>query len=399
MVGNKTPRALSTTICIIGRCNAGKSSLINAVAEQDVAIVSPTAGTTTDVVAKSYELLPLGPVIFYDTAGLDDEGDLGQRRMKTTRKALYRSDIALIVISESITPTDKRIINEVKTLDIPFLVVFNKNDVYKPNYEDIKYCLSKGIKYISVSATNSYNIQELKKMIIDIAPEDIKEDISLVKDLIKQNDVVILVTPIDLSAPKGRLILPQVQTLREVLDANATGIVVKESELENTLSQLKNKPNLLITDSQVVREVIQVAPKDMNITTFSILFARNKGDLDLMVKGVQTLDKLKYGDKVLIAEACSHHAQPDDIGKVKIPNLVSKYTGKKIIFDFYNGNDFPDNLEDYSLVIHCGGCMINRKEMNHRLKECAHRNIPVTNYGVVISKTQNVLERVTQILL
>lgn len=399
MVGNKTPRALHTTICIIGRRNAGKSSLINAIAEQEVAIVSPTAGTTTDVVAKPYELIPVGPVIFYDTAGLDDTGDLGERRMKATRKALYRSDIALIVISDPLNDADKRIIREVKNLEIPFIVVFNKNDVYKPSYEDIEYCLKYGIKYISVSATNSFNILELKNLIIEIMPEELKDEISLLGNIVSQNDLVVLVTPIDSSAPKGRLILPQVQALREVLDANAAGIVVKETELLSTLKQLKRKPDLLITDSQVVKEVVTKIPSDIKLTTFSILFARNKGDLDLMVQGAETIDKLQDGDKILIAEACSHHSQTDDIGKVKIPNLIKKYTGKEIYFEFCNGNDFPDNLEDYSLIIHCGACMINRKEMKQRMKECAFRQIPITNYGVIISKVQGVLERTTKLFL
>jgi [FeFe] hydrogenase H-cluster maturation GTPase HydF len=397
MVGNNTPRALHTVICIIGRRNAGKSSLINAVAGQEVAIVSSHAGTTTDAVGKPYELIPLGPVILYDTAGLDDEGDLGERRMKATRRTLYKSDIAIIVISnEGMQETDKRLIQEVQNLEIPFLVIFNKDDISTPKPSDIKYCNARKIKYISVSASNNHNIDKLKEMIIDIAPEQIKESPQIIGDLIKKDDIVVLVVPIDMSAPKGRLILPQVQILREILDCNAIGITTQETELTSTLSKLKQKPRIVITDSQVVKKVDQALPADIEMTTFSILFARSKSDLQTMVKGADTVNQLKDGDIVLIAEACSHHTQEDDIGKVKIPNWIKKYTGKDIKFEFSAGNDFPEHIEKYSLIVHCGACMINQQEMKRRYRDCINHKIPITNYGVVISKTQGILDRVVK---
>ena len=390
-----TPRPLRINICIVGRRNAGKSSLINAICGQEVAIVSETAGTTTDAVAKAYELLPLGAVTFYDTAGLDDEGKLGIQRIKATKKVLYRSDIAIMVIgTDGLQETDKNIINEIRNLNIPFAVVFNKTDIYTPLPEDEKWLNKYEIPFVKASATKKENINSVKQLIIDLAPEDLKKDPLLAGDLFKPKDIVILVMPVDYSAPKGRLILPQVQVLREILDKGAKGIVVKETELADLLSELKQKPALVISDSQVIMKVAPIVPEEIPLTTFSILFARNKGDIEIMFAGAMAIDRLKDGDKILIAEACSHHALDDDIGKVKIPQWLKKYTGKNLMFSFCNGLDFPDNLEEYSLVIHCGACMINRMEMLHRLKECARRKVMITNYGVTISKTQGVLDRV-----
>ncbi len=392
---SSTPRALRTNICIVGRRNAGKSSLINAICGQDVAIVSETAGTTTDAVAKAYELLPLGAVTFYDTAGLDDEGKLGLQRINATKKVLYRSDIAIMVIgADGLQETDKNIINEIRNLNIPFAVVFNKTDIYNPLPEDERWLNKYEILFVKASAAKKENIDNVKQLIIDLAPEDLKKDPLLAGDLFKLNDIVVLVMPVDYSAPKGRLILPQVQVLREILDKGAKGIVVKETELADLLSELKQKPALVISDSQVIMKVAPIVPNDIPLTTFSILFARNKGDIEIMFAGAMAIDRLRDGDKILIAEACSHHALDDDIGKVKIPNWLKKYTGKDLMFSFCNGIDFPDNLEEYSLVIHCGGCMINRIEMLRRLKECTRRKVMITNYGVTISKTQGVLDRV-----
>lgn len=390
-----TPRSLRSVISFIGRCNAGKSSLINAITGQEIAIVSEQPGTTTDAVAKPYELIPLGPVTFYDTAGLDDTTALGEQRVKATRKILCRSDIAVLVCGvEGIGAVEKAAISELKNLNIPFLIAFNKIDEKEPSAEDVCYCQENSIRFVGVSSLKNLNIDDLKAAMIDTVPEDVKKDVLLAGDLFNAGDTVVLVTPIDLSAPKGRLILPQVQVLREALDNNAVAVVVKETELAAALANMKNKPALVITDSQVVMKVNQIVPDDIALTTFSILFARNKGDLPIMAEGAKKIETLQDGDKVLIAEACSHHAQEDDIGKVKIPNWIRKYTGKNVEFSFCAGNDFPDNLEDYVLVIHCGACMLNRIEMVRRLKECVRRGVAITNYGVAISKTQGVLERV-----
>lgn len=389
------PRALRCAIAIVGRRNAGKSSLINALTGQDVAIVSPQAGTTTDAVAKPYELLPLGPVTFYDTAGLDDEGELGARRVKATRKVLAKSDVAVVVCGENgVGSAEKEIVSELETMKVPFLVVFNKADTSSPSAEDIAFCRGKNIRFVEVSARQNQNVDELKKAVIETVPDDFKKDPLLAGDLFDEGDVVVLVVPIDLSAPKGRLILPQVQVLREILDRNAVAVVTKEDKLAQTLAGRKDKPALVITDSQVIRKVAAAVPGDVRLTTFSILFARNKGDLGVMVDGARKIDSLKDGDKVLIAEACSHHVLSDDIGKVKIPDWMRKYTGRDLRFEFCQGGDFPENLEDYALVVHCGACMLNRVEMCRRLHECVRRGVPITNYGVAISKTQGVLDRV-----
>ncbi len=389
-----TPRALRTAIAIIGRRNAGKSSLINALTGQEVAIVSAERGTTTDAVAKPYELLPLGPVTIFDTAGLDDEGDLGEQRIKATKKVLFRSDVVVLTVSEEgLGDFEKETIAEVQKLNIPLVIAFNKSDVCSISLKDEDFCKAKNIPFVAVSAKNNEQIDELKKLIIDVVPEDIKKEPLLAGDLFEAGDIILLVVPIDLSAPKGRLILPQVQVLREVLDRRAKAIAVKESELSSMLAELKQKPALVITDSQVVMKVDKEVPIDVPMTTFSILFARNKGDIKEMYSGAKKIDQLQDGDKILIAEACAHHVLEDDIGKVKIPNWLKKYTGKELIFEFCQGGDFPEDLEKYALVIHCGACMLNRREMMHRIKECVGRGVSITNYGVAISKTQGVLER------
>ena len=392
-----TPRALRTIISIVGRRNAGKSSLINALCGQEVAIVSAQAGTTTDAVAKPYELLPLGPVTFYDTAGLDDEGALGEQRMKATRKVLCRSDVAVMVIgAEGLDRGDKKIIEEIQGLKIPLAAVFNKADVTAPKSEDEEWLTERGIRFVAASAAKGMNIDEVKQLVISQVPAELQQNPLLAGDLFKPGDIVLLVVPIDLSAPKGRLILPQVQVLREILDCGAMAIAVKESELSAMLSELKRKPALVITDSQVVMKVAATVSDDIPLTTFSILFARNKGDIGIMYAGAQEIDCLQDGDKILIAEACSHHALGDDIGKVKIPNWLKKYSGKELQFEFCQGSDFPEDLEKYKLVIHCGACMLNRMEMLRRLNECVRRGVPITNYGVAISKTQSVLDRVVR---
>ena len=391
----KAPRGVRLVIALTGRRNAGKSSLINAITGQDIAIVSDHPGTTTDPVAKQYELLPIGPVTFYDTAGLDDEGELGELRIKATRKILWRSDVAVVVISEQgITEYEKTLIEEIKELEIPFIVVFNKCDIAPPTEKDIAYCQENNLQYRITSATTGTDVDAVKDAIIDIAPPEIKRDPVLAGDLINEGDWVVCVVPIDLAAPKGRLILPQVQVLREILDCDAIGITVKEREIDEALANLHRKPALVITDSQVVMSVAGDVPDDIPLTTFSTLFARYKGNLDLLVAGAEAIDQLEDGDTILMGEACSHHAVADDIGRVKIPRWLSQYTGKELQFEFYSGHDFPDDLERFKLAIHCGACMLNRTEMLRRIKECNRRGVPVTNYGVAISKLQGVLERV-----
>ena len=394
-MSNKAPRGVRLVITLVGKRNAGKSSLINAIAGQDVAIVSDQPGTTTDPVAKHYELLPLGPVTFYDTAGLDDSGEVGELRIKATNKVMMRTDLALVVVGEDgLTDYEVDLINKVAELEIPYLVAFNKNDLCEPLESDMDYCRQRGIPYYKTSVLEACSIDELKEAIITLAPEEMKRDPVLAGDLFSEGDWVVCVVPIDLAAPKGRLILPQVQVLREILDCDAVGVTVKEREIEETLSSMKRKPALVITDSQVVMSVAGDVPDEIPLTTFSTLFARYKGDLPSLVEGAKAIDALEDGDTVLMGEACSHHPVADDIGKVKIPRWIRQYTGKDINFVMYSGHDFPEDLERFKLVIHCGACMLNRSEMLRRIKECQRSGVPVTNYGVAISKVQGVLDRV-----
>ena len=390
----KAPRGERLVLTLTGKRNAGKSSLINALINQDVAIVSEIAGTTTDPVAKSYELLPLGPVTFYDTAGIDDVGELGEKRIAKTRKILFRSDIALVVIGEQgITEYDKKFIKDIRQYSIPFIVVFNKQDLRKITEEEIAYCKANKLNYVQVSAAKKEGIAELKEQLIALAPEIMKHEKVLMGDLVQPGDLVLLIAPIDLAAPKGRLILPQVQVLREILDNDGIGMIVKEREIAEALERLGRKPDLVITDSQVVLKVAGDVPEDIPLTTFSILFARYKGDLDKLVEGARAIDDLQDGDKVLIAESCSHNVNCDDIGRVKIPRWLTQYTGKKLEYDFAAGHDYPEDLEEYKVILHCGACMINQQAMSRRILEAERRGVPITNYGVTISKLQGVLDR------
>ncbi len=396
-MSDKAPKGVRMVITLVGRRNAGKSSLINAIAGQDIAIVSDYPGTTTDPVEKHYELLPLGPVTFYDTAGLDDTGELGELRIKATRKVLYRTDTALLVVgSDGIGDEERKILSLLREMTIPTLVIMNKSDIAPLRSEDKEFCMQKNLPLLQVSTVSGEGIDMVKKAIIDSAPREFAEDPVLVSDLIQEGDTVLCVVPIDLAAPKGRLILPQVQVLRDVLDSDALGMVVKERELEEALTVLKENLSLVVTDSQVVLKVAGDVPDHIPMTTFSILFARYKGDLRTLVHGARTIDTLRDGDKILMCEACSHHAVADDIGRVKIPRWMTQYTGKKLKFVQYTGHDFPQDLENSSLAIHCGGCMINRTEMLRRVRECMRRDVPITNYGVAISKVQGVLDRVVK---
>ena len=384
---NSTPSADRIHIGIFGRRNAGKSSLINAITGQNLAIVSDTKGTTTDPVLKAMELLPLGPVVLIDTPGLDDEGDLGHLRIEKAYQILNKTDIALLVIDSSIgmTKEDAAILQRIQEKQIPYLLVYNKMDlssVRTPSEEPA----------ISVSTRTSENIRELKERIAALAPSPV-ESLPIVRDLLHPHDFVVLVVPIDASAPKGRLILPQQQTIRDILEAQAVSIVVKDTELEEALKNLGKTPALVITDSQAFQEVDKLVPRQVPLTSFSILFARHKGDLAAVAGGAYAIEQLKDGDTVLISEGCTHHRQCEDIGTVKLPRLLKKYTQKELHFAFTSGTEFPTDLSKYSLIIHCGGCTLNEREMKYRLRCAKDQNVPITNYGIAIAHMNGILKR------
>lgn len=390
---NATPRGDRLHIALFGRRNAGKSSIINSITNQDIALVSSVKGTTTDPVYKAMELLPIGPIVIIDTAGIDDSGELGSLRKKKTYEVLNKTDIAILVIDATVgvTEFDKNILKEINHKNLPVIGVLNKVDV------DLHCDVSKlekklGIKLISVSTLSKQGIEEVKLELIKKTPDDM-DKYKLVGDLINPGDFVVLVTPIDTAAPKGRMILPQQQVIRDVIDANAIAIVTKETELTQTLENIGKKPAMVITDSQAFSQVSKETPEEILLTSFSILFARYKGDLLSMVEGAKTLEKLKDGDKILISEGCTHHRQTDDIGTVKIPRWMSEYTGKNLIFEFSSGIKYPDNLNEYSLVVHCGGCMLNKKEMMYRINESKLKEIPIVNYGVLIAYMKGILKR------
>ncbi|WP_458398325.1 [FeFe] hydrogenase H-cluster maturation GTPase HydF [Anaerotignum sp.] len=383
---NETPLANRIHIGIFGKRNAGKSSIINAMTGQNLAIVSDVAGTTTDPVLKAMELLPLGPVVMIDTPGLDDVGELGLMRVQKAYQILNKTDIALIVVDGTvgITAEDEKIIERIRSKQIPYLIVKNKMDLCERAEEEENT--------IFVSAATGKNIYELKELIGKLAPKE-EESRKIVSDILQTNDFVVLVVPIDSAAPKGRLILPQQQTIRDVLEAGAAAIVTRDNELAETLQNLGKKPRLVITDSQVFRTVSGIVPDDVELTSFSILMARYKGDLEINVKGARALEHLKDGDKVLISEGCTHHRQCEDIGTVKLPRWIQEYTGKKLEFQFTSGTEFPIDLSEYALIVHCGGCTLNEREMKYRLKCAEDQNIPMTNYGICIAYLNGILER------
>ncbi len=392
---NHTPSSDRTHIGIFGRRNAGKSCIINAITGQSLSIVSDIKGTTTDPVLKSMELLPLGPVVIIDTPGLDDSGELGKLRIKKAYQILNKTDIALLVIDGNIglTKEDQAILKRIQDKHIPCAIVKNKCDL-----ETSKEApdLPKDIPSIEVSATRGTNISELKEMIASLVPAD-DEKLRIVSDLISPGDFIVLVVPIDSAAPKGRLILPQQQTIRDILDTGATSLVCRESELKETLASIGKTPALVITDSQAFEEVSQIVPEDILLTSFSILFARHKGSLSTAVAGARALDELKDGDTVLISEGCTHHRQCDDIGTVKLPRWVKKHTGKNLQFEFSSGTGFPEDLSKYSLIIHCGGCMLNEREVRYRMQCAKDAKVPITNYGIAIAYMKGILERSIQV--
>lgn len=385
----KSLKSFRLHIGVFGKTNVGKSSLLNKITNQEISIVSEIAGTTTDVVEKSMELLPIGPVTFLDTAGLDDTSELGFQRVEKTMKVLNRIDIAIIVCdNRGLDCHENKLIEKLDELKIPYLIVVNKCDIEKP-------ILDKEALYTSVKDDNQL-VFKFKNALIKLLPDEFVNTPKIAGDLIEPKSTVILVTPIDKEAPKGRLILPQVQTIRDLLDSDCLSYVVKESELKDALANLKTPPALVITDSQAFRQVSEIVPENIPLTSFSILFARLKGDLTEFVKGANYIDSLQDGDMVLILESCTHHAIEDDIGRVKIPNLLRKKTGKNLVIHNYAGHDFPD-LKDYKLIIHCGACMTNRREILSRILIANKANVPITNYGIAISYCLGILPRATEI--
>lgn len=396
----ETPKANRLHIAIFGRRNAGKSSLINAISGQDIALVSNVAGTTTDPVYKTMELLPLGPIVLIDTAGLDDVGEIGELRIKKTKEVMDKTDLAILLFSAESTDysLEKEWLAELTERKIPVIGVINKIDEAGSSFQSVDLEELFDVPFVKVSAKERLNIGRLKEAIQTHSPLDFERE-TIVGDLVKPKDIVILVAPQDIQAPKGRLILPQVQILRDLLDNDTLALTVKDTELEDMLSSLVRKPDLVITDSQVFHKVNAILPADVPLTSFSILMARYKGDLEMLVKGAKAINSLKPGDKVLIAEACTHHALQGDIGRQKLPMWLNQKAGGALDIKIVAGVDFPEDLTGYKLVLHCGACMFNRKQLITRLIRAAEQNIPITNYGTAIAELNGILDRVTEKLL
>ena len=393
---NQTPASERVHISFFGKRNAGKSSVINAVTGQDLSIVSSVMGTTTDPVYKTMELLPLGPVMIIDTPGIDDEGELGALRVRKSYQVLNKTDIAILVIDSTIGKTEEEfaLIHRFHKKKIPYLVVYNKIDLL--SNEEIKdLAMSVRPGEVLVSASSNMNIYELKEKIASLKPEDTLK-YPLIQDLIEPLDLVILVVPIDKAAPKGRLILPQQQTIRDILERGALSLVVRDTELKDTLEHFRAqgiRPRLVVTDSQAFARVSRDTPEDITLTSFSILFARYKGELETQLKGVSSLSSLEDGDRILISEGCTHHRQCGDIGTSKIPDWIRNYTGKKPVFEFTSGTEFPEDVSSYKMVVHCGGCMLNEREMKYRIACCQDQEVPITNYGILIAQVTGILKR------
>ena len=394
----KTLKSMRLHIGIFGKTNVGKSSLLNRITNQDVSIVSNIAGTTTDVVEKTMELLPIGPVNFLDTAGINDSTALSSERIEKTMKIINRTDVAIVVCDyNGIDDYERNLIEKLNELKIPFMIFINKTDEKYPS-DSIIEDLKNYTKHILLSSvkTDDLIVFKIKELLVKLLPEDFVNSPKIVGDLIPQGSTVILVIPIDKEAPKGRIILPQVQTLRDLLDNNCVSVVVKESELKSAIDNLKIAPSLVVTDSQAFKNVSEIVPENIPLTSFSILFARLKGDLNAFSQGAKAIEKLQDGDRVLILESCTHHAIEDDIGRVKIPNLLRKKTGKNLIIDNIAGHDFPD-ISKYKLIIHCGACMTNRREVLSRILLASENNVPITNYGICISYCLGILQRALKI--
>ena len=391
----KETRGNRLHITVLGKMNVGKSSIVNALFGREISIVSDFAGTTTDVNQKAMELLPIGPVSIMDTAGLDDSGNLGKKRVETTLATLNRSDVAIVVFDyNGIKDCDINVLAELKKRKIPVLSIINKTDIKLPPSNDIDIIKSHSDNIIKLSATKDKDIpSKIKKGLINILSDDFINSPSLLNGIINKNDIIVLVIPIDKEAPKGRIILPQVQTIRDILDNQAISVICDTERLQSTLDNLKTTPKLVVTDSQAFKEVDTIVPEKISLTSFSILFAKLKGDLKTFEIGANTLDTLKDKDKILICESCSHHPVEDDIGRVKIPNLIRKYTNKDIEFEHVSGHIFPKDIKKYSLIIHCGACMTNRREVLSRIESANSNGVPITNYGMVIAKCLNILNR------
>ena len=393
---NQTPASERVHISFFGKRNAGKSSVINAVTGQDLAIVSSVMGTTTDPVYKTMELLPLGPVMVIDTPGIDDEGELGALRVRKSYQVLNKTDIAILVIDSTARKGEEELelIHRFHKKGIPYLIVYNKIDLLST--EKIKdLAMSVRAGEVLVSASDGMNIQELKEKIASLKPEDTHK-YPLIQDLIKPLDLVILVVPIDKAAPKGRLILPQQQTIRDILERGALSLVVRDTELKSTLDHFLAQgvcPKLVVTDSQAFARVSKAVPENITLTSFSILFSRYKGELETQLKGVTALSSIEDGDRILIAEGCTHHRQCGDIGTCKMPEWIRNYTGKKPVFEFTSGTEFPDDVSSYKMVVHCGGCMLNEREMKYRIACCQDQGVPITNYGILIAQVTGILKR------
>ena len=393
---NQTPASERVHISFFGKRNAGKSSVINAVTGQDLAIVSSVMGTTTDPVYKTMELLPLGPVMVIDTPGIDDEGELGALRVRKSYQVLNKTDIAILVIDSTAGKGEEELelIHRFHKKGIPYLIVYNKIDLLST--EKIKdLAMSVRAGEVLVSASDGMNIQELKEKIASLKPEDTHK-YPLIQDLIEPLDLVILVVPIDKAAPKGRLILPQQQTIRDILERGALSLVVRDTELKSTLDHFLAQgvcPKLVVTDSQAFARVSKAVPENITLTSFSILFSRYKGELETQLKGIAALSSIEDGDRILIAEGCTHHRQCGDIGTCKMPEWIRNYTGKKPVFEFTSGTEFPDDVSSYKMVVHCGGCMLNEREMNYRIACCQDQGVPITNYGILIAQVTGILKR------
>ena len=384
---NDRPMSERLHIAFFGLRNAGKSSVVNAVTGQKLSLVSDIKGTTTDPVTKAMEILPLGPIVIIDTPGIDDEGELGKMRVKRAKDILSKTDIAILVVdaAKGLQAQDQELIETFRARNIPFIEVFNKSDLLESVPDSVE-------NRIYVSAENNSNIWELKELIGKLA-DKAENDKKIIGDLVSPDDIVVLVTPIDESAPKGRMILPQVQTIRDVLDNNALNLVVKETGLEAALKSLAKPPRMVVTDSQAFGKVSKIVPENIPLTSFSILFARYKGELRELVRGAAALDRLHDGDRILISEGCTHHRQCNDIGTVKLPGWIRGYTKKELSFEYTSGNEFPDDLTEYALVIHCGGCMQSEREMKSRIRRAADAGVPMTNYGTAIAKMHGILRR------
>ena len=393
---NQTPASERVHVSFFGKRNAGKSSIINAVTGQDLAIVSSVMGTTTDPVYKTMELLPLGPVMVIDTPGIDDEGELGALRVRKSYQVLNKTDIAILVIDSTAGKGEEELelIHRFHKKGIPYLIVYNKIDLLST--EKIKdLAMSVRAGEVLVSASDGMNIQELKEKIASLKPEDTHK-YPLIQDLIDPLDLVILVVPIDKAAPKGRLILPQQQTIRDILERGALSLVVRDTELKSTLDHFLAQgvcPKLVVTDSQAFARVSKDVPENITLTSFSILFSRYKGELETQLKGIAALSSIEDGDRILIAEGCTHHRQCGDIGTCKMPEWIRNYTGKKPVFEFTSGTEFPDDVSSYKMVVHCGGCMLNEREMKYRIACCQDQGVPITNYGILIAQVTGILKR------